>query len=463
MSALTQNVGTQATGPENETGGPVEGSGEALSGIALGRVLSETQKIQTTHTALTRFYWTRKALEQAILNNLNGTGARPPLSVEVKFGSDVGRGGDNATRFHLVLTPELSGESVPWMEYEEKDFSAVRFFGSPAKMGCPSWDLPAGAVQLGGTCVGAAAGQSTLSESTLNDFKPVVLKALKLYTPKMEPGYPKKVDVANAICQSCYANANNFAYADNQFGMVLRYWWTATMLSTPAGRATWIETMVRALQAEIATGTWPLETHSASPDVPLTDCAQGGRAFRPFRVHSSGDFFSPDYMDAWLAVMRDPRVQALKIVFWAPTRSWVLPGFQRLVAKHHEARTFPDNLTLRPSGYHFGDAAPKLPAPWAAGTTSLYATREERKQVTFVEQGEGKKPKKVTKTETILDAPPADHRRDWDCQTYAVLDEKHTCTAALGSNGEAPVSEGGVGCRTCWLYKDVAVQYTAHA
>lgn len=461
MSALTQNIGTQAEGPENDTGGPVEGSSEGLSG--LGRVMSEVQKIQTTHTALTRFYWTRKSLEQAMLNHMQNPATSVPFSVEVKFGHEVGRSDENKNRVHLVMTPSIPGTAVPWMEYEEEDFGITRFFGAPEKMSCPSWDLPAGAVQLGGTCVGAGAGQSTLSEATLNDFKPRVLRSLQLYTPKQEPGYPEDIEVANSICQSCYANANNFAYANNQFGMVLRYWWTATMLSTPQGRAAWIEIMVHALRAEVATGDWPLETHSASPNVPLTDCASGGISFRPFRLHSSGDFFSPTYMDAWFDVMRDPRVQALKILFWAPTRSWVMDGFQRRVAERHEKGTFPDNLTLRPSGYHFGDSAPRLPEPWAAGTTSLYAIREEKQVVTFEERGEGKKPKKVTKTETILTAPPADHRRNWDCQTYAVVDQKHTCPMAQGSNGEPSKADGGVGCRTCWVYKGVSVQYSAHA
>jgi intein/homing endonuclease len=851
MAALTQNVGTQATGVGNETGGTVGNTG--LDG--LGRVLSEQQKIQTTHTNLTRFYWTRKALEQALLNQMQ-SGA---LKVEVDYGANVGKGGENAGRFHLVLRPALSGLSVPWMEYEGKDFEAQQFFGSPAKMGCPSWDLPAGAVQLGGTCVGAGAGQSTLSDTTLSKFKPVVLESLQQFTQKGKDGYPTKIDVGNAICQSCvtgdtrvlvrgrgmvriadlvgdgfvevwsghdwratkavltahretvevatswgarvrltpdhrvltrdrgwveaahleegdqlvhempsrspfpeeavletslghkgekphfnslpetfpthwnydvglvlgyilgdgsvtrrpggydtvtlmaaaqdrsdvdriagiigswcssrteviektippnnyaaspqpsvhaawrvkslvtflnecglnkdvspeartiphglwqanaeavrgfisglfstdgsvcvndsgygkvevtlasvsqpllrdvqqllfafgirsnicayaasssarvavghralwklnigaaehvirfaeiigfanerkskrladalhicrrknavpryphvvsvtpldkeeavydllnvgeeaqfvadgitvhncYANANNFAYADNQFGMVLRYWWTATMLSTPQGRAEWVETMVRAIVAEVDTKTWPLETHSASDKVPLTECAQGGISFRPFRLHSSGDFFSPQYADAWLDVIRDPRIQALKIIFWAPTRSWVSDGFRRMWIQAHKDGRFPSNLTLRPSGYHFDEQAPRLPAPFAAGTTSLYATRQETETVEFVEQGEGKKPKRVKKKLVVLDAPPADHRRDWDCQTYAVIDEKHTCLAARSSNGEPARGEGaggtGAGCRTCWLYKDVSVQYTAHA
>lgn len=460
MAALTQNIGTQATGPENDTGGPVRDSLNGGATNGLGRVLSEQQKIASTHTALTRFYWTRRALEQTILERMQ---SQPQaFKVEIDFGRNLGRGDDNANRLHLNLVPAISGESVPWMEYGSKDFGVQRFFGAPAKMGCPSWDLPAGALQLGGTCVGAGAGQSTLSDKTLKSYRPLVLKSLQAHSQRGQIGYPEDVNVANAICQSCYANANNFAYADNQFGMVLRYWWTSTMLSTEQGRRYWVESMVAALQAEVAAG-WPLETHSSSKSVPFSECSSGGVSFRPFRVHSSGDFYSPEYMSAWFDVMNDARVQALKIVFWAPTRSWVIPTFREFVAEAHAEGRFPQNLTLRPSGYHFGDQAPKLPAPWAAGTTSLYALREETKRVTFEERGEGQKPKKVTKLEVVLTAPPADGRRDWDCQTYAVVDEKHTCSAALGSNGERPKSEGGAGCRTCWLYKDVSVQYSAHA
>ncbi|MBK6407894.1 MAG: hypothetical protein IPF66_24500 [Holophagales bacterium] len=41
---------------------------------------------------------------------------------------------------------------------------------------------------------------------------------------------------------------------------------------------------------------------------------------RHFRLHDSGDFFSPPYVDAWY----DIAFALPEVSFWAPTRSWAI-------------------------------------------------------------------------------------------------------------------------------------------
>lgn len=61
-----------------------------------------------------------------------------------------------------------------------------------------------------------------------------------------------------------------------------------------------------------------------------------------FRIHDSGDFFLPEYVDEWTQVGKEmPYVR-----FWAPTKAWVLPD---ILPRLREFNRLP-NVTIRPSG-----------------------------------------------------------------------------------------------------------------
>src|SRR3990167_4511948 len=54
-----------------------------------------------------------------------------------------------------------------------------------------------------------------------------------------------------------------------------------------------------------------------------------------FRIHSSGDFYSVDYIDLWINICRSkPNVR-----FWSYTRSWTIP---ELKEKLEELRALPN-------------------------------------------------------------------------------------------------------------------------
>lgn len=92
------------------------------------------------------------------------------------------------------------------------------------------------------------------------------------------------------------------------------------------------------------------------------------RADHHFRLHDSGDFFRPDYVDAWAEIAR----RLPQVLFWAPTRSWARGGLPRrhgdlLLASLHRLAALP-NVAVRPSALLINEAPPVLPG-FAAGST----------------------------------------------------------------------------------------------
>lgn len=57
---------------------------------------------------------------------------------------------------------------------------------------------------------------------------------------------------------------------------------------------------------------------------------------RYFRVHVSGDFYSPEYVLDWVEIARGCR----STKFWAYTRSWRLPAFSEALAELASVRNF---------------------------------------------------------------------------------------------------------------------------
>lgn len=77
------------------------------------------------------------------------------------------------------------------------------------------------------------------------------------------------------------------------------------------------------------------------------------------RVHSSGDFFSPDYISFWISIAkRQPNVH-----FWAYTRSWVV---EELLPKLGQLRVLP-NFELFAS---IDDTMPTPPKDWRLAIVS---------------------------------------------------------------------------------------------
>lgn len=140
-----------------------------------------------------------------------------------------------------------------------------------------------------------------------------------------------------SICGSCYAGRGNYGTEVVQNAQFTRFSWVRGLLKTEEGRTEFVDTMVKSITETIAKTGEPY-----------------------FRIHDSGDFFSPIYVRCWIRI-----VDALpEISFWAPTRSWQAPWLSTLV----ELAARP-NISVRPSALHFGDAPPVIPG-LDAGTSA---------------------------------------------------------------------------------------------
>jgi len=370
--------------------------------VQLG-ALARYTSLPGMHAEQLRTVWIRRTLEDALAER----------QFRVVEGASLGKDGAERHQLFFELDRPLTRDVVPWMP-ATMELESVALIGEAQKMGCPTWDLPAGAVAFGGACPGADAGQSTVPE----DKRRARLRVIQ-----------QPVRLEETICETCYATGGNYASPHVQGGEIIRYYWCRQV-----DPGTFVETLVRAIQAE----RFPAENLID----PLT-----GRPVLPFRVHSSGDFFSHEYARSWLEVAR--RVPEVR--FWAPTRTWAAGGWPAF----WESADIPPNFTIRPSAYHTDDPSPsprggftrvvnrrgqpedRPNQPWAGaygfnaeGSTSIYR---------FNNLGEG-----------------ADPRYDWNCKTYSNVGKNaKTCALALSP-------EGTIGCRACWIRPDLRVNYTTH-
>jgi hypothetical protein len=149
-----------------------------------------------------------------------------------------------------------------------------------------------------------------------------------------------------SICGSCYADKGSYTqYPNVKRAQRARFAWVRESLRTEAGTDLFVQTMVSAIRA----------THNPY-----------------FRVHDSGDLFSPAYTWAWLRI-----VQALPgVKFWIPTRSWRAMRMAKLSLATRLAwevallaLAAEPNVTVRPSALFFNAPAPRIQG-LAAGSTA---------------------------------------------------------------------------------------------
>jgi len=142
----------------------------------------------------------------------------------------------------------------------------------------------------------------------------------------------------NSVCSTCYADGRK------------RYRWRAVQ-----------EAQARRL-------AWTLDALASGRFVAVVADRIASRSERHFRLHDAGDFFSPDYVDAWRQI-----AHALpEVSFWAPTRSWAIHGACRtdddpLLASLRLFAQLP-NVVVRPSALFVGDPPSTVPG-LAAGST----------------------------------------------------------------------------------------------
>lgn len=241
------------------------------------------------------------------------------------------------------------------------------------KMSCPSFSIPAGPPKNGGTC--AAATESVVAaEGSYRKFHE------DLAERDASKGY---------ICNSCYCGKNNY----------LMY---VGVTANQMAHLVWARREVR--KGSFASRITQAIAAMAQDEDLAELLARKLVSAKFFRIHDSGDFFSPEYYTAWIDVC-----YALPYVkFWCPSRQWVFPKWRALFQNHPP----PKNLTLRPSALFIEARPPKIPGLDAGSMSRL---------------GDAEKP-------------------IWNCPAYK--SDEHSCASA--------------GCRVCWVSGRTEVNYKTH-
>lgn len=140
-----------------------------------------------------------------------------------------------------------------------------------------------------------------------------------------------------SICGSCYAAKGNYGVPTVKHALGERYRWTLALMRSDAGQAAFVAYMTAAIDT------------IGSPY---------------FRVHDSGDLFSPAYANCWQRIARN----LSHIRFWFPTRSYrianLLPAIQELAGL--------PNVTVRPSALMLDSTPPAIDG-LAAGSGATYS------------------------------------------------------------------------------------------
>ena len=276
----------------------------------------------------------------------------------------------------LDLPPNGEPQIVPSLPLEGVYATGGKFqinkaalFTSTSKMPGPSFAIPAGPPDFGGTCPASALGEdkaasmATLTEQVRansptkgkprrvddsaftfasgQSFKklpvlqgPAAAKK-NAYSPGVDPAayYPDPA----FVCRSCYALNGNYNYPSKQVNDMLHLAWVKQELKLGGA-----ERLGHALAFAIQ------HVNLTRPE-----------GFQPyFRIHDAGDFYTPEYLEAWVVCAS----MMTHMRFWAPTRQWVFAKWVPLLRSAEErVRAAGGWLTIRASVLRIGDPVPMLP------------------------------------------------------------------------------------------------------
>jgi hypothetical protein len=330
----------------------------------------------------------------------------------------------------------LPSNLVFWAPMAQSMHSFALWSESNGKMACPVWDLPAGSNLLGGSCPGATPGQSVVPARDRANYARQSsngLVQLRFPAPRNREGLqPLPIELQETICERCYATGNNYQMANNLTAMTLRYWWVRQCLRT-GNFELLVDTIVRSL---------------AVMRFDARDMRRWG--IKPVRIHSSGDFFSLEYLRAWVEVANRVAQLDPTVSFWAPTRIWANGQGDAAAGVLRELRQ--PNLVIRASAYSIGDPSPGPLGgatvgrdPGAAqGSTSCY---EPHKKLN---------PGEMARAKGAVRGPDGhDARYDFDCSVYQ--SDEPSCLAATKNP-----TDDKKGCRACWKRPDLSINYTTH-
>lgn len=158
------------------------------------------------------------------------------------------------------------------------------------------------------------------------------------------------------ICDSCYACKGFYAFANVKASLQAKADLITKSLHQDNG-----DTFVDAMCDQIRAKYFDKHGNKKKLKNKNTDL---------FRVHDSGDLFSPRYISAWIRICESfPTIR-----FWFPTREWKrdsqLPYLQKLASLK--------NVCLKPSAIYVDEPAPQVDGLDAG--TSVYTSQAQAEQ-----------------------------------------------------------------------------------
>ena len=156
---------------------------------------------------------------------------------------------------------------------------------------------------------------------------------------------PGVVLTPTSVCSACYADERK------------RYRWRTVKLAQDKRLA------------------WTVHALASGRFAPVVTELISRRDERHFRLHDSGDFFSPPYVDAWYEIA----LALPEVSFWAPTRSWAIHGQVRpdddpLLFSLRRLAFLP-NVTVRPSALFIDGDPPVIPGLHAGSSVTTDPAR----------------------------------------------------------------------------------------
>jgi hypothetical protein len=364
--------------------------------------------LQASHAELTRLAYSRKIILEQLRHR----------TFEVVVESR-----------NVVLRLDEAVTGPEWNRAGAGNIRNIKLLSWTKKMGCPSFSLPAGAPQLGGTCPGAIGGQSVVPQKSLLAAQERIYKITG-----------KPVSLPDATCERCYATGGNYYYGSQLTAQTIRDLWARQAMKD----GTFVDTM-----------SWAIENANYMLEGGTVEKANYDPERHPgryFRIHDSGDFFNPEYLETWKHVTENFRTGADRIEFWAPTRVWATDWGAAAIKKHGG-----DNFIIRPSSYHVNEDAAKVMQGGAAWSVCWNKTVKDRTlDFPRASQTGGSGVPSVKRSHG--EGEPF----TWDCQAYAVKDEAHSCRNARGPVQTGAGPHGDLGCRACWVQPKLSVNYTEH-
>lgn len=193
-----------------------------------------------------------------------------------------------------------------------------------SKMPCRSWSLPAGR-----SCPSAFYGDAA----------------------KIVGGKAVNVD-KSTICGSCYAQKGAYSWSGTQRAQQARFEWAIRAAADAATGDEFVDLMTAAIH---------MEGHRQKRAYTKAHGTLDGFTGQVFRVHDSGDLFSPQYARLWVRICHNlPWIK-----FWFPTRQWRTKNAVMATVLRELAAL--DNVSVRPSALRFDEPAPVVDG-LAAGT-----------------------------------------------------------------------------------------------